>query len=202
MNLFEKLIEVRKTVTHLTKEGQNAQYEYATSGQVLKSVRSKMDELSIILVPEIKETKVTEKNYQNNDGKKITKYFTELYMNMTWLDASNPTDKITVPWYAQGVDYEGEKGVGKALTYGEKYFILKFFNIPTDEDDPDENQKRGAEQITDNEYVLDNENRPTKEAYAGWKKTMSKEQIKQKYGYYKKTDTGFDWYSLKKQGAA
>ncbi|MNP04955.1 ERF superfamily protein [compost metagenome] len=49
---------------------------------------------------------------------------------------------IECPWYSQGVDIAGEKGVGKALTYGEKYFILKFFNIPTDKDDPDTFQKK------------------------------------------------------------
>ena len=32
------------------------------------------------------------------------------------------------------VDIAGEKGVGKALTYGKKYFLLKFFNIATDKD--------------------------------------------------------------------
>ena len=37
---------------------------------------------------------------------------------------------------------DGEKGVGKALTYAEKYFMLKFFNIPTDKDDPDSFQKK------------------------------------------------------------
>src|SRR5690606_6435660 len=30
-----------------------------------------------------------------------------------------------------------EKGLGSALTYGERYFLLKFFHIATDEDDID-----------------------------------------------------------------
>ena len=57
-------------------------------------------------------------------------YFTELIMTMTWINSDNPEETIECPWYAQGVDTAGEKGVGKALTYGEKYFLLKFFNIP------------------------------------------------------------------------
>ena len=32
--------------------------------------------------------------------------------------------------------------MGKALTYGEKYFLLKFFNIATDKDDPDSFQRK------------------------------------------------------------
>ena len=68
-------------------------------------------------------------------------YFTELIMTMTWVNSDNPDKKIECPWYAQGVDTAGEKGVGKALTYGEKYFLLKFFNIATDDMDPDSFQK-------------------------------------------------------------
>jgi len=58
-------------------------------------------------------------------------------MTMTWVNIDLPEEVVKVNWYAQGVDLAGEKGVGKALTYGEKYFMLKFFNIPTDKDDPD-----------------------------------------------------------------
>lgn len=47
-----------------------------------------------------------------------------------------------MPFYAQGIDTEGEKGVGKALTYAEKYFLLKQFNIATDTDDPDSFQNK------------------------------------------------------------
>ena len=55
---------------------------------------------------------------------------------MTWHDVESG-ERMEVPWYAQGVDLAGEKGVGKALTYAEKYFLLKFFHVPTKKDDPD-----------------------------------------------------------------
>ena len=35
-----------------------------------------------------------------------------------------------------------EKGVGSALTYAERYFFLKYFNVPTDDDDPDSFQEK------------------------------------------------------------
>jgi len=63
-------------------------------------------------------------------------HLTELTVEFVWVNADNPEETIVCPWYGQGLD-TGEKGVGKALTYAEKYFLLKFFNIPTDEDDPD-----------------------------------------------------------------
>lgn len=41
---------------------------------------------------------------------------------MTWINIHNPSEIVACSWYSQGVDIEGEKGVGKALTYAEKYF--------------------------------------------------------------------------------
>lgn len=108
-----------------------------------------MDELGLLLVPAITGTKVSESvvefiekdKWGNQKPKRTTTYFTELTLEMTWINAENPEEQIKVPWYGQGVDIAGEKGVGKALTYAEKYFLLKQFNIATDKDDPDSFQQ-------------------------------------------------------------
>jgi hypothetical protein len=65
---------------------------------------------------------------------------------MEWVDTESG-ESYTIPWYGQGVDLAGEKGVGKALTYAEKYFILKQFNIPTDKDDPDSFQDKNEKSV-------------------------------------------------------
>jgi hypothetical protein len=142
MNIYQKLVEVRKAVPYLKKEAQGQQYSYTGSSQVLASVREKLDELGLLLIPRITGKKVSESpiEYKDKDGnvtKRTTTYFTELEMTMTWVNAEKPDETIECPWYGQGVDIAGEKGVGKALTYAEKYFILKQFNIATDKDDPD-----------------------------------------------------------------
>ena len=146
MNLHEKLIEVRKTIDYLKKESSGNQYNYVSSSQVLGSLKNKLNELNILLVPEVIDSNVMFQEVENTDKynaiKKTRTYFTELFMIMTWVDANNPDDRIECSWYAQGVDIAGEKGVGKALTYAEKYFMLKFFNIATDKDDPDAFQKK------------------------------------------------------------
>lgn len=142
LNIYQKLVEVRKAVPYLKKEAQGSQYNYTGSSQVLASVREKLDELGLLLIPRITGKKVSESpiEYKDNNGnvtKRTTTYFTELEMTMTWVNAEKPDETIECPWYGQGVDIAGEKGVGKALTYAEKYFILKQFNIATDKDDPD-----------------------------------------------------------------
>ncbi|MEK3838687.1 ERF family protein [Paenibacillus sp. FSL R7-0128] len=147
LNLYQKLVEVRKVVTYLQKATEGSQYKYTPSSQVLAAVRSKMDEMGLILEPEITGHQVSGSDieFKGSNGeitKRTTTYFTELDMTMTWVNADNPDEKVTKLWYAQGVDIAGEKGVGKALTYAEKYFMLKFFNIATDKDDPDAFQQR------------------------------------------------------------
>ncbi|MDD5239972.1 MAG: ERF family protein, partial [Candidatus Nanoarchaeia archaeon] len=147
MNLYQKLIEVRKIVPYLQKENQGEQYKYVSSSQVLGNVKAKLDELGILLIPTVKSHAVSISSIEilNEKGtptKRTNTYFTELDMLMVWVNAEKPDEKIECTWYGQGVDIAGEKGVGKALTYAEKYFMLKFFNIPTDKDDPDAFQKR------------------------------------------------------------
>jgi hypothetical protein len=145
-NVYQRLLEVRKSVDYLKKEEQSSQYKYTGSAQVLASVRDKINEVGLILVPRIISKNLIPDTVENTDAggkvKRTTTYFTELEMTMTWVNVDDPNDKVECPWYAQGVDIAGEKGVGKALTYGEKYFILKFFNIPTDKDDPDTFQQK------------------------------------------------------------
>lgn len=147
LNIYQKLVEIRKVVTHLQKEneGEGLKYKYVSSSQVLHAVRAKMDELQVFLVSKISGHEIGESpiEYFDKEGrvtKRTTTYFTQLDMTMTWVNAEVPTEIVECQWYAQGVDIGGEKGVGKALTYGEKYFILRQFNIPTDSDDPDSPQ--------------------------------------------------------------
>ena len=153
MNIYQKLIEVRKSTPYLQKESTGAQYKYVGSSQVLAALKSKMDELGLLLIPRVTGHKVSESTvqYYSQDAekretehviKRTTTYFTELDMTMTWVDAEKPEETIECTWYGQGVDIAGEKGTGKALTYAEKYFMLKFFNVPTDKDDPDSFQAK------------------------------------------------------------
>ena len=134
LNIYQKLVEVRKGVLYLQKENQGHQFKYVSSSQTLSALREKMDELGLLLVPSILEEHLHTKWANKEAG--ATEHMTELVVEFTWINAEKPEEKITCRWYGQGLD-TGEKGVGKAVTYAEKYFLLKFFNIATDKDDPD-----------------------------------------------------------------
>ena len=141
VGLYTKLVKVRKAVPYLQKAERGQQYAYVGSSQVLTSLREKLDEEGLLLIPNVIKTNLITKDGLNSKGQPRTTYLTELWMEYTWVDSETGA-KFTVPFYAQGVDFEGEKGVGKALTYAEKYFLLKQFNIATDKDDPDRHQQK------------------------------------------------------------
>jgi hypothetical protein len=94
-----------------------------------------MDELGVLCYPKILDAKTTLLEKISKDGKKSNEILTELNMVFVWRCAETDA-QLEVPWYGQGLK-DTEQGIGNALTYAERYFLLKFFKIPTDSDDPD-----------------------------------------------------------------
>ena len=134
LNLHQRLLEVQRAVTQLTKDGQHkggGEFKYVSSSAVLSAVREVMDAQGLVLAAGV--TDYTLHPNAANNGKW---HLTELMMELTWINVDNPKDRETYHFPGQGID-SGEKGIGKAATYAEKYFLLKFFHIPTDGDDPD-----------------------------------------------------------------
>lgn len=158
MNIYQKLIEVRKSVPYLQKTATGPQFNYVGSSQVLGTLKSKMDELNLLLIPKVIGHTLHESIVEYMDKekpKRTTTYFTELEMEYTWLNADKPEETIVCTWYGQGVDIAGEKGTGKAMTYSEKYFMLKFFNIPTDKDDPDSFQDKYEDKVVSKTQIAE-----------------------------------------------
>ena len=132
LNLLQKLVEIRKNVTYFTKDTKGYKYDYVSGSQVLSKIKSKMDELGIILQPIIGDDQKIEK--QGADWFYMSK------MTYIWINADNPEDRLETPWFLCGTQNDPSKAFGSALTYSERYFLLKFFCVPTDDVDPDANQ--------------------------------------------------------------
>ena len=144
LNLHQKLVEVRKSIHGFNKDKKsgsgNFGYEYVSGSQVLRAIKGKMDELGVLLIPEIDyDTMKWEKhNYKTKNGSDKTDFIITMKMNYTWVNAESPDDKITIPWVCIGQQTDDiAKAVGTAMTYNERYFLLKFLGLPTDEDDSD-----------------------------------------------------------------
>lgn len=143
MSLYEKLLSVQQTVDKFVKDNQVGEgkqsYKAVSSDQVLETVRPLLNELKLLLLPEVNRANVI----VGSTSSGTARYLTELHMTMTWVDVENG-EKLSQQWYAQGVDLAGEKGVGKANTYAEKYYLMKVFHVPTPKDDPDGDKKVGS----------------------------------------------------------
>jgi len=136
-NLVKKIAQLKEAVAYLQKKKHEGavQYAYTSSSQVLGSIRAEMQKLGLIITTSVTQAVVTPFTTKNG----APQFLTELWMTMTWVDTESG-EELALPWYAQGVD-NAEKGPGKAMTYGEKYFVLKQLNIATDKDDPDAYQQ-------------------------------------------------------------
>jgi len=134
MNLYEKLMDIQKSVAIILKDETNTndKYDYASGSGVLRIVRPKMDELGLLLF-----MKVNNATFHEGTTKSGTvRFLTEIWYTFTWHDVESG-EEVSIPWYGQGDDLAGPKGPGKSASYAEKYFLLKQFHAPTDKDDPD-----------------------------------------------------------------
>ena len=140
MNIYEKLVEIKKDIKGFNKDTKSFGYEYVSGSQILRAVRGKMNELGVLLIPSVDyDTMSWEKHeYTNKRGEKKLDFIVTMKMNYTWVNAEDPNDKIVVPWVCMGQQSDDiSKAVGTAMTYNERYFLLKFLGLPTDEDDAD-----------------------------------------------------------------
>jgi hypothetical protein len=141
LNLYQKLIEVRKVVPYLQKDTQGYQYNYVSGATVLGKLKEIMDNLGLLLVPSVTNFVVGTLEMKEK-GQIVSKNSVYANMTMTWINAENPEERFEVPFACFGAQDDIAKAFGSALTYSERYFLLKFFNIATDKDDPDAFQEK------------------------------------------------------------
>lgn len=142
-----KLLEVKKRIPYLRKDAEGHQYKYVSPSQVLGTINPILNDVGLILVTEVvsveheqvfakpKVHKYYLKGKQEEEVKDLLETMFHVTFKMRWI-CTETGESIEVPWFASGVNGD-EKGLGSALTYAERYFLLKQFNIPTDDDDPD-----------------------------------------------------------------
>ena len=136
----QKLLEIQKAVRALQKDAQAYNYNYVSGDKLLYFIRPKMDELGLLLLPEVLGIETREITYQQWDkgAKAMVEKKEILYlltMRMTWTDVKDG-ETLSQEWRSSGMN-AFDKGYGSALTYGERYYLLKLFHIATDADDVD-----------------------------------------------------------------
>ncbi|EHA6110706.1 ERF family protein [Staphylococcus pseudintermedius] len=147
LNLYQKIADVKANIDGFTKDTKGYNYTYVSGSQVLHRIRNKMIEHNLLLVPKtLEETYSVEDvtRYSPKYKKQVTttEYTVKVKLIYTWINADKPEEQLELPFFAIGQQDDPAKALGTALTYSERYFLMKFFNIPTDEDDADAKQKK------------------------------------------------------------
>ncbi len=124
MNLYQKILEVMKGVSYLSKDDTvafgNTKYKAVSEEKVTSTVREKLIEQGLVIFPIAQSHK--------REGTLSTVDVTYRILN-----TENPDEYVDVVSSGTGADTQ-DKGVGKAMTYAYKYMILRTFAIPTGED--------------------------------------------------------------------
>ena len=117
-------------------EGQTgaARYNYVSGAKLLGVIRPLMDKLGLILTQEVVDIKNEPITYMTRNGEK-TEMFTTVHIRFTWVDTDDGSQVVN-DFFANGMN-AWDKGLGSALTYAERYYLMKTFHIATDEDDVD-----------------------------------------------------------------
>ena len=183
--IYKKLFEMQKSITELSKDAETKEYAYLSDEKLLGVVRPLMDKYGLMLT-----VQTTGRSVRADETKSgTTRYFTEIDIKFTWVDVETDEELIHT-FTAQGVDLAGEKGIGKALTYGEKYYLLKLFHIPTPKDDPDsegagkEKKQKGTQAAKETADLQRKSIKQIAEAFAETGKITAAEAIK----FYTKND--------------
>lgn len=142
--LYKKLLEIQKKINGLGKDKKSYGFDYVTGNKVLEHLKPLMNEHGILLKQEVLSIENTRQDYKTKGGE-TSEINSKVMMRFTWVDAETG-DKDENLFGANGQN-AWDKGVGSALTYGERYFLLKYFHIATDEDDIDNPERKPAEVV-------------------------------------------------------
>jgi len=181
MEIYKKLLKIQKAVKGLSKDKKSHNYDYVTGNKLLSFIKPLMDEQGLILKQEITLIENERQDYKVWDKwakpepcwKPKAEILSKVMMRFTWIDCE--TGETDVNMFGANGQNDWEKGLGSALTYGERYFLLKYFHIATDEDDIDNPNRKPEEVKQKNEAIelpwLTRMN--GKEISQNWKRVLS-----------------------------
>ena len=146
-NIFQRMSAISSELATVAKNlevgnGKN-QYKAVGEADVLRAVKPLEEKYGVYSYPYAR--RIVESGTIENETidyttkEKIVKkqLFERIETVYRFVNIENPADYIDITTYGDGVDAQ-DKSVGKAMTYGDKYALLKAYKIVTGED-PDQN---------------------------------------------------------------
>lgn len=134
--------EINRVAKNLTVGVGKSAYKAAGEADILAAVKPAEAKHGIYSYPlerEIIETNVLTNISTDYTGNSVEKkqLFMRIRVVYRFINVDNPDQYIDIVSYGDGID-PGDKGCGKAMTYADKYALMKAYKIETG-DDPDQN---------------------------------------------------------------
>lgn len=140
INIYQKILYIQSRLETVAKNleistGKNS-YKAVSERDVIDAVKREEGWCRIVSFPterEIVESGILEQ--ETNYGIKKS-FYIRLRVVYRFVNIDNPSEYIETIVYADGID-SGDKATGKAMTYADKYALMKMYKISTGED-PDQ----------------------------------------------------------------
>lgn len=150
-NIFQRMslitAELRTVAKNLTvSTGGNNSYKAVSERDVLDAVKPLEEKYGVYSYPvsrTVLESNLleSESTYNSKTTKKTT-FMTRIETVYRFVNVDKPDEYIETVTFAEGIDAQ-DKGSGKAMTYGDKYALMKAYKISTG-DDPDQTASEGT----------------------------------------------------------
>ena len=147
LNIYQKLLKITEELKTVEKNlnvqvTKNNSYKAVGERDVLDAVKPLEVKYGVYSyaydrkVIDSGELVSARKDYQTGEYHDIKQLYLRLEVVYRFVNVDNPTEYIDIKTYGDGID-TGDKATGKAMTYADKYALLKAYKISTG-DDPDQ----------------------------------------------------------------
>lgn len=151
LNIFQRMSaitnEISRVAKNLSVDQGKSSYKAVGEADVLAAVKPAEEKYGVYSYPakrEIVESAIL--TTVSSQGYERKQQFIRIRTVYRFVNIDNPYERVTIVTYGDGVDTQ-DKAPGKAMTYGDKYALLKAYKIITG-DDPDQ---KGSEELSGKE---------------------------------------------------
>ena len=200
MNIYEKMMRITNELGVIEKGlkvevSKTRSYKAVSERDILDAIKPLEEKYKVYSYPVNRKVidsgnLVSETDY----GTKNTTYL-RIETEYTFINIEEPSESITITTYGDGMD-TGDKAPGKAMTYADKYALMKAYKISTG-DDPDKeaSPENGYKKVEGRKINL-KELGILQQTIAKYNLTDERiNEILKKYGYTKLEEVDFENYA-------
>ncbi len=160
MNIYEKMLGITSELSRVAKnlEVGFGQSKYKATGEadVLAAIKPLEAQYKIYSFP-VKREIIETGEMETKSGTK--NLFLRIATTYRFVNVEKPDEFIEITSYGDGVDSQ-DKSVGKAMTYSDKYALMKAYKIITG-DDPDQDKSEEMNKVSTKKNAKPVQQNPT-----------------------------------------